>query len=79
LDAVMVVAPLPDGLDGVVEAAEPHEAVVLDFVGHPAALIDGLENALESRTSAHVFDLGRYGALATANLVRARARVEARP
>jgi hypothetical protein len=48
--------------------------VVLDFVGHPADLVDRLERALESRTDARVFDLGRYGALAIVDvLARARA------
>ncbi|MBA2380854.1 MAG: AroM family protein [Chloroflexi bacterium] len=74
-DPVVLATPLPAGLDQVVEAAEQHEAVVLDFVGHPADLIDRLEQALGSRGNAQVFDLGRYGALAMADLARVRAPV----
>jgi protein AroM len=75
-DPVMLSAPLPDAIDAVVAAAVGLPAVVLDYVGHPAEVIDRLEDALGSRTTALLCDLGRYGALAMADLLahdRARA------
>jgi protein AroM len=66
IDALMLGTPLPKGLDDVVEAAEGVGAVILDYVGHPAKLIDRLEDALESETDALLYDLGRYGAFAVA-------------
>jgi protein AroM len=73
-DPHLLATTLTGGLDDVVDAADAAEAVVLDFVGHPADLVDRLERALESRTDARVFDLGRYGALAIVDvLARARA------
>ncbi|MBA2720904.1 MAG: AroM family protein [Chloroflexi bacterium] len=77
-DPVMLDAPLPDGLDDLVEAAEQREAVVLDFVGHPANLIERVERALEARSAAQVFDLGRYGAQALADLARVQSRAGSR-
>ena len=71
-DPVMLAAPLPDGLDEVVARAEGHVAVVLDFVGHHADTINRLEDAVGSSSEARVFDLGRYGALATAEVVARR-------
>ena len=62
-----IAASLSAGFDEVVEAAAQAEAVVLDFVGHPAELIDRLERALAARSSGGVFDLGRHGALAIAD------------
>ena len=66
IDPLMLGTPLPKGLDDVVEAAEGVPAVILDYVGHPAKLIDRLEDALESETDALLYDLGRYGAFAVA-------------
>jgi protein AroM len=66
-DPLMLGTPLPKGLDDVVEAAEQVRAVVLDYVGHPAKLIDRLEDALESETDALLYDLGRYAAFAVAD------------
>jgi len=71
IDPLMLGVPLPRGLDDVVEAAADVPAVVLDYVGHPARLIDRLEDALESETDALLFDLGRYAAFATAEQVPA--------
>ncbi len=68
-DPLMLGTPLPKGLGDVVEAAEEVKAVVLDFVGHPGKLIDRLEDALESETDALLYDLGRYGAFAMADLL----------
>jgi protein AroM len=64
IDPLMLGTPLPKGLDDVVEAAEGVAAVILDYVGHPAKLVDRLEDALESETDALLYDLGRYGAYA---------------
>jgi protein AroM len=72
LDPLMLGTPLPKGLDDVVEAASEVKAVVLDYVGHPAKLIDRLEDALESETDALLYDLGRYAAFATAEALAAR-------
>jgi protein AroM len=60
---------LPDGVADVVAAAADVPAVVLDFVGHAGPLVDRVEDALRSRTGADLFDLGRYGALAMADLL----------
>jgi protein AroM len=68
-DPLMLGTPLPKGLADVVEAAQEVKAVVLDFVGHPAKLIDRLEDALESETDALLYDLGRYAAFAMADLL----------
>ena len=68
-DPLMLGTPLPKGLDDVVEAAAEVKAVVLDYVGHPAKLIDRLEDALESETDALLYDLGRYAAFAMADLL----------
>ena len=72
-DPLMLGTPLPKGLNDVVEAAEDVKAVVLDYVGHPAKLIDRLEDALESETDALLYDLGRYGAFAMADLLATNA------
>lgn len=76
-DPLMLGAPLPKGLDDVVEAAEEVKAVVLDYVGHPAKLIDRLEDALESETDALLYDLGRYAAFAMADLLATSAGADA--
>jgi protein AroM len=55
---------LPEGVDEVVAAAADVRAVVLDFVGHAGPVVDRVEEALRSRTEAHLFDVGRYGASA---------------
>jgi len=68
-DPLMLGTPLPKGLDDVVEAAAEVKAVVLDYVGHSGKLIDRLEDALESETDALLYDLGRYGAFAMADLL----------
>jgi protein AroM len=68
-EPVMLSAPLPDAIDAVLVAAAGLPAVVLDYVGHPAEVVDRLEDALQSRTTALLCDLGRYGAMAMADLL----------
>lgn len=77
-DPRMLATALTDGLAEIVEAAEEVEAVVLDFVGHPANDIDRVERAVVSASGALVFDLGRSGATAMADLLAGRQAAEVR-
>ena len=64
IEPVMLACALPDGVDAVVDAAASGsvDAVVLDYVGHPAELVDRLVAALAAATNATLYDLGREGA-----------------
>lgn len=65
------VARLPDDVPALAELAETTQpdAVVLDYVGHPASVVLDVEDALEARTDAYLVDLGRAAAQRTAALV----------
>ena len=65
----MLPAALPRQSATVAQAADGLGAVVLDYVGHPAEVIDRLEAELAARNGTRLIDLGRTGELALVALV----------